>query len=91
MVIEIVYSLPVIGKAVKKKVDEQSIPTFITPADAEDWFRYNYRENSYLQARFGKNNYAVALQRFKGSELFPMNYNNEKRSKAVRASGMWLL
>ena len=91
MVIEIVYSLPVIGKAVKKKVDKQSIPTFITPANAEDWFRYNYRKNSYIQARFGENNYPVALQNFKNSELFPTNYDNEKRSKALEASGMWLL
>jgi hypothetical protein len=85
---KIVYSIPIIGNFLKK----ETIPTFRTPADAEDWFRYNYEENKQLQRMFGKDNYYVALQKFKHSEYYPLSPGYLERNTTLAQTGTtWIL
>ena len=85
---KIVYSIPIIGKLIGNK----TIPTFRTPADAEDWFRYNYDESKYLQKIFCKDNYYVALQKFKNSEYYPLSPGYiEKRATLAQTGTTWIL
>jgi len=85
---KIVYSIPIIRNFVKKG----TIPTFRTPADAEDWFRYNYAESMYLQKIFGKDNYYVALQKFKNSKYYPLSPGYlEKHATLAQTGTTWIL
>lgn len=63
------------------------IPDFRTPADAEDWFRYNYPENKDLQKMFTKNNYHVALQKFQKSEYYPLSLSYQEKHAVLVQTG----